>query len=119
MAKTKQQYPSQCLQAMTQFLTDMMDTTLLSLPKDIKGLIYFDALAHLASEILVSLPVSLGSCQYTSPYHISILPCTFQILVLSRVPTHFCINQSLYHGLITCIIQEVSAFPLFFCSNQI
>jgi len=54
MATERQDHPSQYLQAMTRFLTDMMDTTLHSLPNDIKGLIYFDALNHLASELIVS-----------------------------------------------------------------
>ncbi|EWC45077.1 hypothetical protein DRE_06216 [Drechslerella stenobrocha 248] len=57
MPTKKQDQPSPYLLAMTRFLTDIMETTLLGLPNDIKGLVYFDALSHLASEIL-KLPLA-------------------------------------------------------------
>ncbi|KAL7273677.1 Rab GTPase-binding exocyst subunit S15 [Rhizina undulata] len=57
MAKQTQGRPSEYLQQMTLFLGNIMNSTLLGLPKDIKGLIYFDALSHIASSIL-SLPLS-------------------------------------------------------------
>ncbi|KAF3925575.1 hypothetical protein ABW21_db0203808 [Orbilia brochopaga] len=57
MPTKKQDQASPYLLAMTRFLTDIMETTLLGLPNDIKGLVYFDALSHLASEIL-KLPLS-------------------------------------------------------------
>lgn len=53
MATTKRTDPSEYLQQMTLFLGNIMSSTLLGLPKDIKGLIYFDALSHIATSILV------------------------------------------------------------------
>lgn len=53
MATTKRGEPSEYLQQMTLFLGNIMSSTLLGLPKDIKGLIYFDALSHIATSILV------------------------------------------------------------------
>ncbi|EGX43224.1 hypothetical protein AOL_s00215g598 [Orbilia oligospora ATCC 24927] len=57
MPNTAEETASPYLLAMTRFLTDIMETTLLGLPNDIKGFVYFDALSHLASEIL-KLPLS-------------------------------------------------------------
>ncbi|KAL0631551.1 Rab GTPase-binding exocyst subunit S15 [Maublancomyces gigas] len=57
MATTKRGEPSEYLQQMTLFLGNIMSSTLLGLPKDIKGLIYFDALSHIATSIL-GLPLS-------------------------------------------------------------
>ncbi|KAK6534719.1 hypothetical protein TWF281_006021 [Arthrobotrys megalospora] len=57
MPDTAETAASPYLLAMTRFLTDIMETTLLGLPNDIKGFVYFDALSHLASEIL-KLPLS-------------------------------------------------------------
>lgn len=45
--------PSTYLEQLTLFLRNIMSSTLIELPKDIRGLIYFDALGHLASSILV------------------------------------------------------------------
>lgn len=56
-APTPSKTPSLYLQEMTRFLSNIMHSTLLGLPRDIKGLIYFDALSHLASSIL-TLPLS-------------------------------------------------------------
>jgi hypothetical protein len=55
MTTKKQGQPSEYLQQMTLFLGNIMSSTLLGLPKDIKGLIYFDALSHIATSILVRL----------------------------------------------------------------
>ena len=74
MPTKKQDQASPYLLAMTRFLTDIMETTLLGLPNDIKGLVYFDALSHLASEILVSY--------YSSP-----LLRSFVLLLASRLST--------------------------------
>lgn len=44
---------------LTRFLENIMISTLLGLPREIKELIYFDALSHAANKILVrSLPPS-------------------------------------------------------------
>ncbi|KAI5793189.1 exocyst complex subunit Sec15-like-domain-containing protein [Geopyxis carbonaria] len=57
MATSPQAGPSEYLQQMTLFLSNIMNSTLLGLPEDIQGLIYFDALGHLASSIL-ALPLA-------------------------------------------------------------
>ncbi|CCX31529.1 exocyst complex subunit Sec15-like-domain-containing protein [Pyronema domesticum] len=49
--------PSEYLQQMTLFLNNIMGSALLALPEDIKGLIYFDALSHIATSI-IALPRS-------------------------------------------------------------
>ncbi|KAF8447072.1 exocyst complex subunit Sec15-like-domain-containing protein [Kalaharituber pfeilii] len=52
LCSTPQSAPSLYLQEMTRFLSNIMNSTLLGLPRDIKGLVYFDALSHLASSVL-------------------------------------------------------------------
>ncbi len=47
--------PSSYMQTMTTYLSNIMGSTLLSLPREIKELIYFDALSHAANKILVGL----------------------------------------------------------------
>jgi hypothetical protein len=42
------------MQTLTRFLSNIMNSTLLGLPTEIKELIYFDALSHAANMILVS-----------------------------------------------------------------
>ncbi|QKX60111.1 uncharacterized protein TRUGW13939_07253, partial [Talaromyces rugulosus] len=49
--------PSNYMQTLTRFLSNIMNSTLLGLPTEIKELIYFDALSHAANEIL-ALPLS-------------------------------------------------------------
>ncbi|KAI2637513.1 exocyst complex subunit Sec15-like-domain-containing protein [Xylaria nigripes] len=49
--------PSSYIQTLTTYLYNIMSTTLLGLPREIKELIYFDALSHAASKIL-ALPLS-------------------------------------------------------------
>lgn len=39
---------------LTRFLESIMSSTLLGLPREIKELIYFDALSHAANKMLVS-----------------------------------------------------------------
>ncbi|KAL8710484.1 MAG: hypothetical protein Q9220_004916 [cf. Caloplaca sp. 1 TL-2023] len=50
--------PSNYMQTLTRYLSNIMNTVLLGLPMEIKELIYFDALSHAATMIL-SLPLSL------------------------------------------------------------
>jgi len=45
------------MQTLTHYLSNIMSSTLLGLPREIKGLIYFDALSHAANKIL-ALPLS-------------------------------------------------------------
>jgi exocyst complex component 6 len=44
---------SSYMQELTQYLQNIMTTVLLGLPTEIKELIYFDALSHAATKILV------------------------------------------------------------------
>ena len=44
---------SNYMQTLTRFLSNIMNSTLLGLPTEIKELIYFDALSHTATQILV------------------------------------------------------------------
>ncbi|KAL1960012.1 hypothetical protein VTO42DRAFT_680 [Malbranchea cinnamomea] len=57
MALTPPKEPSNYIQTLTRFLLNIMNSTLLGLPAEIKELIYFDALSHAANEIL-ALPLS-------------------------------------------------------------
>lgn len=43
------------MQTLTRYLLNIMNSTLLGLPREIKELIYFDALSHAADRILVRL----------------------------------------------------------------
>lgn len=58
MAPTLETEPSNYMQTLTRYLSNIMNSVLLGLPTEIKELIYFDALSHAASMILVRfLPV--------------------------------------------------------------
>ncbi|CAZ85656.1 unnamed protein product [Tuber melanosporum] len=57
MATNEQSQPSEYLQQTTLFLRNNMNSTLLNLPREIQGFIYFDALNHIATSIL-ALPLS-------------------------------------------------------------
>ena len=54
-ATYSQREPSSYMQTLTQYLSNIMTTVLLGLPTEIKELIYFDALSHAATKILVSI----------------------------------------------------------------
>lgn len=54
---TSPQEPSNYMQTLTRYLSNIMNSTLLGLPREIKELIYFDALSHTANKIL-ALPLS-------------------------------------------------------------
>lgn len=53
MSPTKPERASSYMQTLTQYLKNIMSSTLLGLPREIKELIYFDALSHAANKILV------------------------------------------------------------------
>ena len=57
MALTLEKEPSNYMQTLTRYLSNIMNSVLLGLPTEIKELIYFDALSHAATMIL-SLPLS-------------------------------------------------------------
>ncbi|CAG7927087.1 unnamed protein product [Penicillium olsonii] len=52
MSPTPPTEPSNYMQTLTRFLSNIMNSTLLGLPTEIKELIYFDALSHAANMIL-------------------------------------------------------------------
>lgn len=52
-ASTPENEPSNYIQTLTRYLSNIMTTVLLGLPTEIKELIYFDALSHAATMILV------------------------------------------------------------------
>jgi hypothetical protein len=56
-APTLRDEPSNYMQTLTRYLSNIMNSTLLGLPREIKELIYFDALSHAANMIL-ALPLS-------------------------------------------------------------
>lgn len=56
MAPTLSAEPSNYMQTLTRYLSNIMNSTLLGLPREIKELIYFDALSHAANMIL-TLPL--------------------------------------------------------------
>ena len=57
MAPTFEKEPSNYMQTLTRYLSNIMNSVLLGLPTEIKELIYFDALSHAATMVL-SLPLS-------------------------------------------------------------
>ena len=69
MASTLESEPSNYMQTLTRYLSNIMNSTLLGLPREIKELIYFDALSHAANMILVSpqLPNPLISISFVLP----------------------------------------------------
>ena len=60
MSSTLKSEPSNYMQTLTRYLSNIMNSTLLGLPRDVKGLIYFDALSHAANMILVSQTSSIA-----------------------------------------------------------
>ena len=67
VAATPQKEPSNYIQTLTGYLSNIMNSVLLGLPTEIKELLYFDALAHAANEILVSPSPETLLCQLSSP----------------------------------------------------
>lgn len=55
------------MQTLTRYLSNIMNSVLLGLPTEIKELIYFDALSHAATMILVRLIHTLGRQQALIP----------------------------------------------------
>lgn len=59
--------PSNYMQELTRYLSNIMNSVLLGLPTEIKEFIYFDALSHASTMILVrSLPLIVRSMRKTS-----------------------------------------------------
>lgn len=53
MATSLEKEPSNYMQTLTNYLENIMSSTLLGLPREIKDFIYFDALSHAAQAVLV------------------------------------------------------------------
>ncbi|KKY29251.1 putative exocyst complex component [Phaeomoniella chlamydospora] len=66
-----QQEPSNYIQTLTRYLSNIMNSTLLGLPTEIKELIYFDALSHAANMIL-ALPLA-ATVRRINPYGVNSL----------------------------------------------
>lgn len=62
MSTTPSTEPSNYVQTLTRYLSNIMNSTLLGLPREIKELIYYDALNHAAERILVSRKACGSSC---------------------------------------------------------
>lgn len=66
--------PSNYMQTLTRFLSNIMNSTLLGLPTEIKELIYFDALSHAANMILVNPSLSAHPTTfYQKPVSLTVL----------------------------------------------
>lgn len=72
--------PSSYMQTLTRYLSNIMNSTLLGLPREIKELIYFDALNHTAEKILVGLPI------HYMPKLIMLINCLSFLARLSLCP---------------------------------
>ncbi|KAL8737936.1 MAG: hypothetical protein Q9181_001199 [Wetmoreana brouardii] len=75
---TPESEPSNYMQTLTRYLSNIMNTVLLGLPTEIKELIYFDALSHAATMIL-SLPLS-PEVRSINPYGVATLAKDMQYL---------------------------------------
>lgn len=80
MSTTPSTEPSNYVQTLTRYLSNIMNSTLLGLPREIKELIYYDALNHAAERILVSSNPCDSSChgvpaiQVLTKSHLKALP---------------------------------------------
>ncbi|KAI4168914.1 MAG: hypothetical protein LQ343_006036 [Gyalolechia ehrenbergii] len=77
-ASTLKNEPSNYMQTLTRYLSNIMNTVLLGLPTEIKELIYFDALSHAVTMIL-SLPLS-PEVRSISPHGVAALAKDVQYL---------------------------------------
>ncbi|OAA55601.1 exocyst complex component [Niveomyces insectorum RCEF 264] len=68
-AAAPQREPSNYIQTLTRYLANIMSSTLLSLPREIKELIYYDALSHAADKIL-NLPLA-SEVRHINPHGVA------------------------------------------------
>lgn len=68
------------MQTLTRYLSNIMNSTLLALPREIKELIYFDALSHTAEKILV--------CKVQSRFFVLLINKTPGLTSLIRCQVH-------------------------------
>ena len=95
MAPAEQAEPSSYIQTLTQYLSNIMSSTLLSLPREIKELIYYDALNHAADRILL-LPLS-ADVRQINPNGVSDLARDVQYLTefVGSLDNAFMLEQNL------------------------
>lgn len=79
MSTTPSSEPSSYMQTLTRYLSNIMNSTLLGLPREIKELIYFDALSHAAEKIL-ALPLSF-EVKHINPNGVAALAKDVKFLV--------------------------------------
>jgi HPt (histidine-containing phosphotransfer) domain-containing protein len=94
-ATTAPQDPSSYMATLTRFLENIMGSTLLGLPREIKELIYFDALSHAANKIL-ALPLS-PDVKKINPNGVAALALDVKHLTdfVSRLENAFMLEQNL------------------------
>ncbi|CAJ0540697.1 Ff.00g076800.m01.CDS01 [Fusarium sp. VM40] len=78
-ASTVEKEPSNYMQTLTRYLSNIMNSTLLGLPREIKELIYFDALSH-TSEKILALPLS-SDVKHINPNGVAALALDVDYLV--------------------------------------
>ncbi|KAK3368203.1 exocyst complex subunit Sec15-like protein [Podospora didyma] len=95
MATTKPTKPSNYMQTLTQYLQNIMNSTLLGLPREIKELIYFDALSHAANKIL-ALPLS-SDVKKINPNGVTAIAIDVQFLTefVGSLENSFMLSQNL------------------------
>ncbi|KAL2188254.1 exocyst complex subunit Sec15-like protein [Thermothelomyces heterothallicus CBS 203.75] len=94
-ATTKPTQPSSYMMTLTRFLENNMSSTLLGLPREIKELIYFDALSHAANKIL-ALPLS-PDVKKINPNGVAAMALDVQYLTdfVSKLDNAFMLEQNL------------------------
>ncbi|KAL2017298.1 hypothetical protein VTK56DRAFT_2321 [Thermocarpiscus australiensis] len=94
-ATSKPTQPSSYMQTLTRFLENIMNSTLLGLPREIKELIYFDALSHAANKIL-ALPLS-PDVKKINPNGVAAMALDVECLTqfVSKLENAFMLEQNL------------------------
>ncbi|CAK7223554.1 Rab GTPase-binding exocyst subunit S15 [Sporothrix bragantina] len=94
-APQPQMEPSNYIQTLTRYLSNIMSSTLLSLPREIKELIYYDALNHAADRILM-LPLA-PEVKYINPNGVADLARDVQYLTefVGSLDNAFMLEQNL------------------------
>jgi hypothetical protein len=95
LAPTPPSQPSSYMQTLTQYLANIMNSTLLGLPREIKELIYFDALSHASNKIL-ALPLS-PEVKKINPYGVAAIARDVQHLTefVGSLENAFMLEQNL------------------------
>jgi len=86
MAPTLEKEPSNYMQTLTRYLSNIMNSVLLGLPTEIKEFLYFDALSHAATMILVSL-LRPARDQVEAAADADLSPCPSNRMSKESIPT--------------------------------